>query len=345
MAAPDAPLTIDLHTHILPESWPDLEERYGYGGFPQIRHTGPGCARLMRNGQVFREIDSRCWDPVRRAQDCDRNGVDIQVLSTVPVMFGYWAKAEDTRDLAGLLNDGIASLVADHTGRFLGLGTLPLQAPDLAIKELERCVKDLGLAGVQIGTHVNDWNLDAPELFPVFEAAQDLGAAIFVHPWDIMAGERMTRYMLQWLVGMPAESSLAICSLIFGGVLERLPGLRFAFAHGGGAFAGTLGRIERGFVARPDLCAHVNDVNPRTYLKRLWVDSLVHDAAALRHLISLFGASRVALGSDYPFPLGEETPGALVRSLDGLTEEERRSLLGGAAREFLGLRSDPLPNA
>src|SRR5262249_34655516 len=187
-----------------------------------------------------------------------------------------------------------------------------------AIQEMERCVRVLGLAGVQIGSHVNDWNLDEPALFPVWQSAERLGAAVFVHPWDMLGRERMQKYWLPWLVGMPAESSLAICSLIFGGVLERLPRLRISFAHGGGAFPGTIGRIDCGFRVRPDLCAVDNPKGPREYLGRFYVDSLVHDAELLRHLIRVMGAERIALGSDYPFPLGEAEPGRLIESMDDL---------------------------
>src|SRR5207302_3649723 len=148
--------------------------------------------------------------------------------------------------------------------------------PQLAAAELERCVRDLHLCGVQIGSHVGPWNLDAPQLFPVFARAAELGAAVFVHPWDMLAPERMRKYWLPWLVGMPAEVTLAICSLIFGGVLERLPHLRIAFAHGGGGFPGTLGRIEHGFRARPDLVAIDNARPPSAYVKSIYVDSLVH---------------------------------------------------------------------
>ncbi len=332
------PLKIDLHTHILPESWPDLRARYGYGGFVCLEHHRPGWARMAIDGTFFREVPATTWDPAPRLEECDRHRVDVQVLSTVPVMFSYWAKPQDTLDLARLLNDQIAATVAAHPRRFAGLGTLPMQAPDLAVPELERCVRDLGLTGVQIGTHVNGWNLDQPELFPIFAAARDLGAAVFVHPWDMAGKERMPKYWLPWLVGMPAEASLAICSLIFGGVLERLPGLRIAVAHGGGSFPGTLGRIERGFTARPDLCAVDNDVNPRRYIDRIYFDSLVHDADALRFLLRLAGPQRVALGSDYPFPLGEEVAGRLIESMPDLSDATRDRLLAGTALEFLNRR-------
>jgi aminocarboxymuconate-semialdehyde decarboxylase len=335
-----AVLKIDLHTHILPRTWPDLRRRYGYGGFVQLEHHGPGCARMVIDGKLFREIQDNCWDPRRRLEDCQTHGVDVQVLSTVPVMFSYWAKAEDAYDLSRLLNDHLAEVVGQFPRRFVGLGTLPMQAPDLAVRELERCVKELGLRGAEIGSHVNDWNLDHPALFPVFAAAQELGAALFVHPWDVIGKERMGKYWLAWLVGMPAETSLAICSLIFGGVLERLPRLRICFAHGGGAFPGTIGRIEHGFRARPDLCAVDNDQNPRSYLGRFYLDSLVHDADALRFLIQLVGTDRIALGTDYPFPLGEPEPGKLIESLTDLPGEAKGKLLGANALAFLGLERD-----
>jgi len=333
-------LKIDVHTHILPPALPDLGARYGSGGFVRMEHLRPGSARLSIDGAFFRDVPETCYNPARRLEECDRHGVGVQVLSTVPVMFSYRARAEHALDLARLLNDHVAATVREHPRRFAGLGTLPMQDPDAAARELERCVRELGLAGVQIGTHVNAWNLDRPELFPVFQHAGDLGAAVFVHPWEMLGSERMPKYWLPWLVGMPAEVSLAICSLIFGGVLERLPRLRIAFAHGGGAFPGTLGRIERGFHARPDLCAVDNPVSPRAYLGKFFVDSLVHDPDTLRFLLRLVGPDRVALGSDYPFPLGEEVPGRMIETMADLPPDVKDRLLAGTALEFLGLRRE-----
>ena len=328
-------LRIDLHTHILPESWPNLREKYGYGGFVELEHFAPDRARMVVDGRVFREIGDNCWDPARRLAECNRHGVHVQVLSTVPVMFSYWAKPSDGHDLSRLLNDHLAWVVAINPKRFVGLGTVPLQDPDLAVKELERCVVDLRLAGIEIGTHVNDWNLDAPELFPVFARAAELGAAVFVHPWEMLAPERMRKYWLPWLVGMPTESAIAIASVLFGGVLERLPNLRICFAHGGGCFPGILGRLEHGFQARPDLVAVDNPHPPSRYLGRFFVDSLTHDPDLLRQIIRLFGVNRVALGSDYPFPLGEDVPGTMIDSMNDLTSEERFCLCHRTALEFL----------
>jgi aminocarboxymuconate-semialdehyde decarboxylase len=332
-------LKIDIHTHIIPAHLPDFAKKFGYGGFISLDHHKPCCARMMVDDKFFREIEDNCWDPQVRMKDCDHHHVDVQVLSTIPVMFNYWAKPQDCLETSQFLNDHIAGIVKEYPKRFIGLGTLPLQAPDLAIKELERCIKELGLAGIQIGSHINDWNLNAPELFPVFEAAQELGAAVFVHPWDMMAKDKMQKYWLPWLVGMPAESSLAICSMIFGGVLERLPNLKVAFAHGGGSFPATIGRIEHGFNVRPDLVAVDNPVNPRNYLKRIYLDSLVHDPMMLDYLIKLMGADRIALGTDYPFPLGELQPGKLIESME-YSREVKERLLSGTALEWLGLNKE-----
>src|SRR6184192_1095784 len=344
-------MKIDLHTHILPRDWPDLDAKYGYGGFIRLDHYKPCCARMMIGDRVFLEITDNVWDPKRRIEECDREKISMQVLSTVPVMFSYWAKPADALDLSRRLNDHIAEVVREHPTRFAGLATIPLQDPELAAIELERCVRELGLHGAQIGTHVDanphsgridTLNLDNASLQPIWSAAEELDAAIFVHPWDMLGKERMPKYWLPWLVGMPAETSLAICSMIFGGVLERFPKLRVAFAHGGGAFPFTLGRIEHAFYVRPDLVAIDNKINPRSYLAtdrnpaRFYVDSLVHDTEALKILLKLFGPQRVAFGSDYPFPLGEAHPGKLIESLK-LSVKEKAQVLSGTAREFLGL--------
>ena len=334
-------MRIDIHTHILPKEWPDLKKKYGYGGWIHLDHHKTGCARMMKDNQFFREVESNLWDPEIRGNECDNYGIDIQVLSTVPVMFSYWAKPEHGLDLSKLLNDHIASIVADQPRRFIGLGTLPMQEPSLAVSELERCVKELGLVGVQIGTNINGMNLSDDSLFEVFESAESLNAAIFIHPWYMMGEKDMIQYWLPWLVGMPAEISRAICSMIFGGIFERLPNLRVAFAHGGGAFPATIGRIDHGFSVRPDLCAVDNDKLPSTYLGKFWVDSLLHDRTALSYIISKIGMEKIALGTDYPFPLGELEPGSLIDEMEDLSADNKDMLYCRNALNWLGLDNNP----
>jgi len=332
-------LTIDIHNHIMPETMPKWAEKFGYGGFISLDHHKPCCARMMMDDKFFREIESNCWDPEVRMKECDHFSVDVQVLSTIPVLFSYWANPQDCLQVSKFLNDHIADIVRRYPKRFVGLGTVPMQSPNIAIKEMERCVKDLGLAGIEIGSHINDWNLNDENLFPFFEAAQELGASIFVHPWDMMAKDKMEKYWLPWLVGMPAETSLAICSMIFGGIFEKLPDLKVAFAHGGGSFPATISRIEHGFKVRPDLCAVDNNVNPKEYLGKFWIDSLVHDQRMLDYLIDLVGADRIALGTDYPFPLGELEPGKLIHSMP-YPNNVKETLLSGSALNWLGLEKN-----
>ena len=329
-------MKIDIHTHILPENWPNLKEEFGYEGWVSIDHHHPGSAKMKKGEEVFRVVGSNCWDPNVRLKECDRDDVDVQVLSTVPIMFSYWAKANDALVLSKILNDNIAKVVSQNPKRFVGLGTLPMQNPEIAIWELDRCINQLGLQGIQIGSNINGKNLNDPSLFPVFEAASDLGAAIFIHPWDILGRDQIDQYWLPWLVGMPAETSRAICSLIFGGVFERLPNLRVAFAHGGGSFPATFGRIKHGYDVRPDLCAIDNNINPSEYLGKFWVDSLVHDRDALDFLIKKLGSKSIALGSDYPFPLGENRPGDLIKKSD-LSEKVKNNILYENALDWLNL--------
>lgn len=348
---------IDLHTHILPRDWPDWTKRSGYAGWVSLAHDAPGCAagcaRMLQStpgggSKSFRDVGPNLWDVNVRLREMDNTHVHMQVLSTVPVMFSGWAAAKDAYDLHRLLNDHITEVCAAHPDRFAALSCIPMQDPQLACKELERCVKELGHRGVQIGTHVNGMNLDDTFIRPVLRHAAELGAAVFVHPWDMLGGERLKNYWMPWLVGMPTETTVAIMSILFGGVLDELPGLRICFAHGGGSFPGTIGRIRHGYACRRDLFPDQSQ-DPAVYLAgqdaagcpvrpaRFWVDSLTHDTSALRQLVALMHPSRVALGSDYPFPLGEDRPGELIATMPDIDAATREMLFAGSAKAFLGL--------
>lgn len=327
--------TIDTHTHIIPEHIPDYSKMFGYGEFIMLDHHQPGRAWMMQGSKRFREIVENCWNPEVRIAEMKQHQADMQVICTIPVMFSYWAKPEHGLEISQFLNDDIANTVNKYPDKFIGLATVPLQDTKLAIQELERCMK-MGYRGVQIGSNVNNKNLHESELVEFFEACQDLDAAVLVHPWQMMGQEHMTRYWLPWLVGMPAEISRAICSMIFGGVFEKLPKLRVCFAHGGGSFLPTISRIEHGWDCRPDLVAIDNAKNPKEYLGKFWVDSHVCDHKMLQYVMDLVGADKIVQGSDYPFPLGEAVPGELVRTAP-FSNSDKEKIMSGSAKAWLGL--------
>lgn len=307
-------MKIDIHTHIMPAKMPNWTQKFGYGEFIHLEHRN--CRACMMKGEkVFREVEDNCFEPAVRLKEMDETGVTVQVLSTIPVLFNYWANAKDGLETSRFFNDHIADTVAKDTNRFIGLGTVPMQDILLAIGEMERCVNELGMPGIQIGSNINGINLSDKQFFLFYEAAEKLGCALFVHPWEMMGEQQMQKYWLPWLVGMPAETARAICSMIFGGIFEQFPKLRVAFAHGGGSFPLTIGRIEHGFKVRPDLVAVDNDVNPRDCIGKFWIDSLVHDPAALKYIVDVMGEDKICLGSDYPFPLGELHPGGLIEKM------------------------------
>ena len=328
-------LKIDMHSHILPKEMPDWFGKFGYGDFIQLIQKQNNTADMMQGGKFFRTISENCWNEDLRIKEYQTKNTSVQVVCTIPVMFSYWAKGEDCLELSRFLNDHIADLTARYPKNYIGLATLPMQDPELAIKELERC-KKIGFPGIQIGSNINQMNLSDPFFFPIFEACEKLGMAVMIHPWQMMGFNEIQKYWLPWLVGMPAETSRAACSLIFGGVLEKLPQLRICFSHAGGAFLPTLGRIEHGFNCRPDLVAIDNNVNPRNYIGKFWVDCITHDIDLLKYILNLQGSKKVCLGSDYPFPLGDLEIGEFIEKSD-LSSEIKEDIFSNSTLEWLNL--------
>jgi len=328
-------MKIDIHTHIMPDKMPNWVQKFGYGEFIHLEHRN--CkACMMKGDKLFREVDDNSFDTIVRLKEMDETEVTIQVLSTIPVLFNYWAKPKDGLETSRFFNDDIANKVVKNVNRFIGIGTVPLQDIDFAIAEMERCITQLKMPGLQIGSNINGENLSAKKYFPFYKRAEELGCALFIHPWEMMGEEQMQKYWLPWLVGMPAETSRAICSMIFGGVLDTFPKLRVAFAHGGGSFPLTIGRIEHGYNVRPDLVAIDNATNPSDYIGKFWIDSLVHDKKALNFIIDVMGQDKICLGSDYPFPLGEHHPGKLIEEM-GFVATIKEKLFYKNANDWLGI--------
>lgn len=325
-----------MHSHFFPREWEDLAKRFGTPGWPWMKHLDDGRAMVMLGEREFRPVYSACWDADKRLEEMDRDGVDLQVMCSTPVLFAYGRTPAQAEYCAQLFNDAGLELAARGRGRLKTLCQVPLQDPDAACRELSRAMR-AGHLGVQIGNHVGDRDLDDEGILAFLQHCASEGAAVLVHPWDMMGGERTARWMMGWTVSMPAETQLSIVALILGGGFDRLPkDLRICFAHGGGSFAFLLGRLENAW-ARRDVARGKSVHPPSHYLERFYVDSAVFDERALRLLVEVMGDTRVMLGSDYPFPLGEDRVGSLIRGMDGLSAAARRNLLVDNARRFLGL--------
>src|ERR1700683_4302400 len=329
---------IDVHNHFFPSSWPDLAARYGTPNWPRLNKTEPGKADIMVGDRFFRHINSACWDADVRLREMDRDGVDLQMISATPVLFAYERPVEHALDCAQLFNPGAMELCSRGKSRLKSFCQVPLQDIDVACKELSRCMQ-AGHLGVQIGNHVGSKNLDDPGIVTFLHHCADEGAAVLVHPWEMLGAERMPKYMMPWTAGMPAETQLSLVAMILSGAFDRLPStLRICFAHGGGSFAFLLGRLENAWhhhpVARGD-CQYP----PSHYLNRFYVDSAVFDQRSLQFLVGTMGADQVMLGSDYPFPLGEERVGSLIRQ-SNLPQHTKAKLLSGNAARFLEIERE-----
>lgn len=335
---------VDIHSHFLPRTWPDLAARFGGADWPSMKHLGEGKAMLMLGEKEFRPVTSACWDPAVRLEAMDRDGVDVQIMCVTPLLFAYHRPAAQALECGRIFNDAARELCEHAPQRLKSLCQVPLQDTDLACREVSRAMAD-GHIGVQIGNHVGSRELNDEGIVTFLQHCAALGAAVFVHPWDMMAQERMPKYQLPWLVSMPAETQLSILWLILSGAFERLPrSLKLCFAHGGGSFPYLLGRVDNAWRHR-DIVRQDCPQLPSSYVDRFYVDGAVFSADALAFLVKTMGEERVMLGSDYPFPLGEQQVGKLIGSDAPLTPRVRAKLLYGNATTFFGLDAGAAPMA
>jgi aminocarboxymuconate-semialdehyde decarboxylase len=327
---------IDVHSHYVPLGWPDLSGAVGGTGWPWLDVRSERDAIIMIGSKQFRTIHQDSWDAGARLSDMDSDGIDVQVVSPTPVFFSYERPVSQAIGAARIFNDLALEICAPAPDRLRPFCQVPLQDPDAACAELDRCLA-AGHTGVEIGNHVGDKDLDDAGIVTFLQHCANVGAPVLVHPWDMPSLPRLERWMARWLIGMPAETHLSIVALILGGAFDRLPeNLRICFAHGGGSFPFWLGRLDNAWHRRPDLTA-TSEKPPSHYIGRFFVDSVVFDEPALRLLVDTVGADRIVLGSDYPYPLGERPAGNVVRQSGFLTDETRGKLLGGNAVKFLGL--------
>lgn len=324
---------VDIHNHFFPDALPDLQAKFGGPPAPRVVKTGPANAEVMIGDKLFRKLDSNCWDVERRLAEMDRDGVDIQIISATPVLFSYGRPANEALYMAQTMNDYALAMCAKGKGRLHALCQVPLQDIDASCTELDRAMK-AGHKGVQIGNHVGPKNLDDDGIVTFLQHCADRGAAVLVHPWDMMAPERMPNYMMPWTVSMPAETQLSIVAMILGGAFDRLPkSLKIVFGHGGGSFAFLLGRLEAAWKNIPSTRGKSTQP-PSLYCDRFCVDALVFDARAFKLLVEVMGEDRVMLASDYPYPLGDHKIDRLVRSAGYLSPSAQSKMLCDTAIAF-----------
>jgi len=333
-------LTVDVHCHVLTleverlvSSCPEKQ------GEPAAQLRMYGAESVEYNRKLFANLMPQLTDVNERLRRMDAMGMDIQVISPSPNQYYYWADVDLAKRIVETQNEHIASVCAAHPDRLRGLGNVALQHPELSVEQLTNCVKKLGLRGVEISSAVNGLELSDERFERFWAKAEELGCLVFIHPLGTSLGERLDRHYLGNIVGQPIETTIALSHLIFGGVLDHHPGLRICAAHGGGYLPSYIGRSDHGFDVRPE-AAKIKH-KPSEYLRRIYFDSLVYTPEGLRHLIEEVGVTQVMLGTDYPFDMGAYEPARLIALVPGLTEKERRLILGGNAARLLELEADP----
>jgi aminocarboxymuconate-semialdehyde decarboxylase len=336
---------IDIHSHFFPLITREEAAKLDAGSAPWLAASAEGeTGMIMVGNRPFRPVTRPLWDPARRIEEMDKLELDIQVMCATPVMFGYRYPAKVALDWAQRMNDRALELCSFAPHRLKALAQVPLQDVELACIEASRA-HAAGHHGVQIGNHVGPRDLDDENLVQFLTHCANEGIPVLVHPWDMMTDGRMKKWMLPWLVAMPAETQLSILSLIMSGAFERIPRtLKLCFAHGGGSFAFLLGRVDNAWRER-DIVREDCPNLPSSYVDRFSVDSAVFDEGALRMLVEVMGAERVMLGSDYPFPLGEQQIGHLIDRHAGLGEYAKHRLSSANAREFFNLADETVAAA
>jgi len=332
------PFTVDLHCHVLvPAVEALVAGRPQKMAEPGIMRATMGEASVAHNNAVMLpKAFLKLTNIHHRLADMDEMGVDVQVVSPSPTQYYYWADDDLAERVVAVQNEAIAELAAAHPGRIVGLGTAALQNPAMAVAQLRRAVRELGLKGVEISTSVNGKELSDPALRPFWAEAEALGATVFIHPFGTTLGDRTNTHYLVNTIGQPLETTVALSHLIFGGVLDAYPGLKIVAAHGGGYLPTYPGRSRHAWQVRPEAAADAL-TDPAALLRRIWYDTVVYDAVAVRHLIDRVGVSQVVVGTDYPFDMGHYDVHGLIGGVPGLDDPDRAAILGGNAAALLGL--------
>jgi len=327
--------TADIHCHVHYDKADEMVKPFWSAERDATMRFANARTREVQRQQAER-THQQLTSVEQRLADMDHMGIDVQAISPAPVQMFYWTEPDLGLATARLVNDNIADIAARHPDRFVGLGTVPFQAPELAVQELERLVKSLGLRGIEISSNVDGEDFSNPRFRPIFAKCEELGIVLFLHPSGFTEGRRFADHYFSNVIGIPLESTIAVHHLIFGGVLDAHPGLKLVVAHGGGYLPAYSGRIDHAAAARPDCCENLND-DPTVYLKRLHFDTMVFTHHQLDYLVQQYGADHVLMGTDYPYDMGEVDPIGFIEGSNKLTDAERRLVFGGNAARLLGI--------
>ena len=327
--------TVDIHCHVQFDKADEMVRPFWTAERDATMRFANERTRAVQKEQMER-VHVQLTSIEKRLADMDVMGIDVQAISPAPVQMYYWTEPDLGLATARAVNDNIADIVGRHPDRFVGLGTVPFQAPELAVRELERLVRSLGLRGIEISSNVAGADFSEPRFRPIFAKCEELGVVLFMHPSGFTDGRRLGDHYFSNVIGIPLESTIAVHHLIFGGVLEAYPGLKLVIAHGGGYLPGYSGRIDHAAAARPDCCEHIHE-DPTVYLKRLHFDTMVFTHHQLEYLVRQYGPDHVLMGTDYPYDMGETDPIGFIEGSRALSDDERRLIFGGNAARLLGI--------
>ena len=329
-------LAVDLHCHIHTPAADDLAKKVETpGADPMARY---GNARTMAHQQKLRaELDRKLTSIEQRLADMDKMGIDVQAISTSPGQYYYRIEPDLGRRTSRVINERLAEIVASHPDRFVALGTVPMQEPKFAVAELEYCMKELGFRGMEIGTNVRKVELSDERFNPLFAKAQELGAVIFLHPSGFTDTSRLGPHFLTNVIGNPLDTTFALSHIVFGGVLERYPRLKFVAAHGGGYLGHYPARMDHAYRVRPECHDHIKRP-PSYYMKKIYYDTMVFGETQLEHLVNLWGADHVVIGTDYPYDMGYYKPVDFVNGTKSLARAQKDAIIGANAAKLLKIK-------
>jgi aminocarboxymuconate-semialdehyde decarboxylase len=327
-------LAVDLHCHIHTPAADEIAKTEQHGD-ALARY---GNKRTEQHQRKLREqLDRKLTSIEQRLADMDKMGIDVQAISTSPLQYYYRIDAERGRETSRVINERLAEIAAAHPDRFVALGTAPMQDPKAAVAELERCMKKLGFRGMEIGTNVGGVEIADKRYERFWRKAEELGAVIFLHPIGFTDTSRLTQHFLTNIIGNPLDTTVALAHIVFGGVLERYPRLKIVVAHGGGYMGHYPARMDHGYKVRPECHDHISRP-PSYYMKKMYYDTMVFDEKQLEHLVNLYGADHVVIGTDYPYDMGYYKPVDFVEGTESLERAEKDAIIGGNAAKLLGLR-------